>query len=205
MSSGVTAGLKDAASFKAELQEAMARREAAAAAPAELGAGAATVYRDKRGRKLDMLNEYMASQERADSRAAAQHELRYDWGTGAADKARAETKAGELRDAAERPFAVFADDAKLNEELKQRQRADDPMAAYMAGKAAPAQPEPAGGRRSKPLYSGPPPERNRFGIAPGYRWDGIDRSNGAEKRLAQASGATGELAEKHYRFSSADM
>jgi hypothetical protein len=151
------------------------------------------VYRDKRGRKLDMLDEYMASQERADSRAAAQHELRYEWGTGAADKARAKTMADELRDAAERPFSVFADDAKLNEELKQCQRVDDPMAAYMAGKAAPAQPEPAGGRRCKPLYSGPPPERQPLRHHAGLPVGRFFPLHGAEKRLAQASSATGEL------------
>lgn len=76
------------------------------------------------------------------------------------------------------PIDRSADDAKMNSQLKQVFRADDPMAAFLT-KSRPK------GRVEKPKYKGPAPPPNRFGIQPGHRWDGVDRSNGFESMMYQ--------------------
>ena len=57
----------------------------------------------------------------------------------------------------------------------------------------------------KPMYKGPPPKPNRYGIRPGYRWDGIDRGNGFEDRLLGSLHSKGRKKEEAYKWSSADM
>lgn len=71
------------------------------------------------------------------------------------------------------------DDTDRETLLKNVEREDDPMAAYMKKK----QSKVHGGQRKFPMYKGPQPPPNRYCIIPGYRWDGVDRSNGFEKKL----------------------
>ena len=57
----------------------------------------------------------------------------------------------------------------------------------------------------RPVYKGPQPKPNRYGLRPGYRWDGIDRGNGFEDRVLEMLHSKGRKREEAYRWSAADM
>ena len=88
---------------------------------------------------------------------------------GSVQKRRIEDRRRELAEMSEKPFARTIDDEAMNDRMRERVFWDDPMRRKAEEKAQ------KGGRR---VYRGPMPQPNRFGILPGFRWDGIDRSNG---------------------------
>lgn len=68
-------------------------------------------------------------------------------------------------------------DELLNEMWKKRTHWEDPFAHIEESK------ERKKKKKAKEYIGHWPP--NRFNIAPGYKWDGVDRSNGFEKRILQ--------------------
>ncbi|ODV94393.1 hypothetical protein PACTADRAFT_4335 [Pachysolen tannophilus NRRL Y-2460] len=76
---------------------------------------------------------------------------------------------------------VYKDDLELNLKQTSQLRTDDPLLMYDETKAKELQKGRYRSRTGRKLYKHPYPE-NRFNIAPGWRWDGIDRSNGFERK-----------------------
>ena len=167
----------------------------------EMGAEAETVYRDKRGRKLDMLEEMMRQQRIREGKEAKQEKEEYEWGTGTKQKADKKRLAEEFAEVAAAPFARYADDPKLEAHLKDKIRADDPMAEYIQNKRIHTDKQ----NHAKPKYKGPPGPGNRFGIRPGYRWDGVDRGSDFEQRLMKSLNEKSAIKADYAAWSAADM
>lgn len=103
-----------------------------------------------------------------------------EWGVGKVDKKELEELSEKIKKLEEeRGYAGrTVEDEELNEMWKSKQHWEDPLAHYFKKKESKKRKE----RKKEKEYKGywPP---NRFNIPPGYKWDGVDRSNGFEKRL----------------------
>ncbi|KAI2641218.1 Pre-mRNA-splicing factor of RES complex-domain-containing protein [Xylaria nigripes] len=185
MSDGTYAGLQSGAAVSAQL----ARRRAAERAEFERGKPhkeAETVYRDATGRRVDVSMKRAElrreAEEAARKREEAELALRGDVQI---EDARRRREA--LDDAKVMTVARHEDDAEMNAELKAKVRWGDTMAAFVkpmgdgggggAGKAKSV--------KGRPVYKAAWTP-NRYQIPPGYRWDGVDRSNGFEAERFKA-------------------
>eukprot|EP01040_Poterioochromonas_malhamensis_P014262 gene14262-15771_t len=149
-------------------------------------------------------------------------EAQREWGKGSVQKQEIEIAKEELIEMANQPFARTRDDKQLEDSLKSRIRSEDPFAQYFMEKEEKKRKYDVieGGdhksssssssskntqRKSKPLYKGPNAIPNRFGIRPGYRWDGVDRGNGYEQKVQLAISEKTAFNEEHYKWATADM
>ena len=99
-----------------------------------------------------------------------------------------------------KPMARFAADEDLDEHLRVQMHDGDPMAQYLSKKKVQKSGKPA-----RPVYRGPADNPNRFSILPGYRWDGVDRSNGFEKKYYEMQNKGVAIQEDAYKWSVSDM
>ena len=157
-----------------------------------MGAGEDTIYRDRKGRKLEMLSEMMKKPEEK----AAAASVTPTWGSGLAQQRAKEERSIRARQDASGPVARYEIDADTDAEKRAAIRFDDPMAQHLSNK---------GPQSNKPKYRGPPPPANRFNLPPGYRWDGVDRSNGYEKQLFQAQASARLQSQEAHEWAVADM
>ncbi|KAJ0113965.1 hypothetical protein J7T55_010209 [Diaporthe amygdali] len=204
MADGTHAGLQSAAAVTAQIER--RQQEERDQFEAERRAGLVkhgeeeTYYRDATGRRVDVsmkrAEARRAAQEAEDKERAAKEALKGDV---QAEEARRRRE--QLEDARTMTLARTADDEEMNRALKEERRWNDPMARFLgeadggggggggggsSGGARGGAAAKAGGSSSRrPVYKGPSPP-NRYGIRPGYRWDGVDRSNGFEAERFKA-------------------
>ena len=167
-----------------------------------------TVYRDASGRRIDI------SMRRAEARAAEeekrkQEKQKKDDAMGDVQREAREEKRKAVEEAKFLKVARYADDEDLNDEMREVGRWGDPMLGYMKehNKDDPqarlgsktSVTASAQQRRHKKQYQGAAPP-NRYGIRPGWRWDGVDRGNGFEKDWFQARGRKSRQENLEYQW-----
>ena len=184
LADGTHAGLQTAAAVTAQ-QEKRRKRERAELAQLEAERRAAgdeeheVVLRDATGRRVDLaMRRAEVRRAAVEAERAEEAKARLLKGEVQADQARRRREA--LSDAALMPLARRADDQEMNQEMKAQERWNDPMAQFVTQDEAGAGGKPRKGVKGRqPLYKGAAPP-NRYGIKPGYRWDGVDRGTGFE-------------------------
>ncbi|KAL1406824.1 Pre-mRNA-splicing factor cwc26 [Vanrija albida] len=186
-------GLRTAAQIAAEAAQEAA--EARSPSPEPEYDVTATVHRDQSGRVLDV-NELRDAARREEEEEKRKEAERKEWGKGLLQREEREARAREERKMAGRDVARRADDEDMNREMKEQERWDDPAAKFLTKKSK------KGPRY--PTYKGPFAP-NRFGIAPGFRWDGVDRSTGFEKKYFQAQNAAARRTLEANAYSMEDM
>ncbi|WFD27996.1 Pre-mRNA-splicing factor cwc26 [Malassezia nana] len=153
-----------------------------------------TVYRDAQGRRIDMAEEEARLKSEAEERARKDQE-RAQWNRGLVQRRAEAQQRAELAAVQDERVTKYADDARWNASLREQEHWDDPARAFLTKRAS--------RRVTRPRYEGPAPLPNRFGIQPGYRWDGVDRSNGFERKLLVSINNTQRIQSEHH--ASTDM
>lgn len=184
--------------------------------PSLTGQGAEPVYRDKKGQRISK-EEYLKSKQKVEEKPK---EKKLEWGKGLAQKREAEARLQELELEKEKPFARTRDDPELDKMLKERVRWGDPMAHLVKKKhSEPVLADLGDSEKMKdsgfiipqeiPNHSwikrGLDAAPNRYGIKPGRHWDGVDRSNGFEKKLFRRLNEKQATEREAYLWSVSDM
>ena len=194
MESGAHAGLQTADQVTAQLKrkEAAERLRYLQDGDEHSGKGKETIYRDASGRIINVQMKRAEARKKAEEEAAkAAAELEAQKGD--VQRAQKERRREQLQDAKFMTVARFADDVELNEELKERERWNDPAVGFLTKKT---EGKSVSGR---PLYKGPAAP-NRYGIRPGHRWDGVDRGTGFEKEYFAARNRRDNLKNLDYAW-----
>ncbi|WFC98495.1 Pre-mRNA-splicing factor cwc26 [Malassezia yamatoensis] len=155
-----------------------------------------TVYRDASGRRIN-LEEEQARIREEQARAKLKDAERATWNQGLVQRRERESKRQELHSMAKEGVVRHANDDRMNEAMRQKTHWDDPAKGFLSHRSK--------ARTRRPRYEGPPPPPNRFNIQPGYRWDGVDRGNGFERRLFLKINSNQRLRSEFQMWSAEDM
>ncbi|GKU03091.1 pre-mrna-splicing factor cwc26 [Fusarium langsethiae] len=183
MSDGTHAGLQSAATVSAQLKRRQKEEREEFEKHRKSAKEEETVYRDATGRRID-ISMKRAEARRAAAEADEKERLAKEALKGDVQLEEARKRREKLQDAKLMSFARTVDDKEMNQEMKEQDRWNDPMMQFMSEKKDSGKGQGKKSKR-KPVYTGAAPP-NRYGIKPGYRWDGVDRGNGFEAERFKA-------------------
>ncbi|CAK6448749.1 unnamed protein product [Pipistrellus nathusii] len=198
MYSGAKTGLV-LTDIQREQQELQERDQGAMALEAEFQY-AETVFRDKSGRKRNLKLERLEQRRKAEKNSE-RDELYAKWGKGLVQSQQQQQNVEDAIKEMQKPLARYIDDEDLDRMLREQEREGDPMANFIKKNKA----KENKNKKVRPRYSGPAPPPNRFNIWPGYRWDGVDRSNGFEQKRFARLASKKAVEELAYKWSVEDM
>ncbi|XP_023604282.1 BUD13 homolog [Myotis lucifugus] len=161
---------------------------------------AETVFRDKSGRKRNLKLERFEQRRRAE-KDSKRDELYAQWGKGLVQSRQQQQNVEDAIKEMQKPLARYIEDEDLDRMLREQVREGDPMANFIKKNKAKENKD----KKVRPRYSGPAPPPNRFNIWPGYRWDGVDRSNGFEQKRFARLASKKAVEELAYKWSVEDM
>ncbi|XP_054167442.1 BUD13 homolog [Oppia nitens] len=208
--SGKKAGLSDGKHLREELMNAKKKEQILFESISDemLGKNAKTVFRDSKSGKIRDLDEEARVQREKDSikdKIEAEKKAKYDkWSKGLVQKKEQQEKRESNLHEMSKPLARYEDDADLDKMLREQERDDDPM-LQMIRKNKEKVAIKEGTFKVRPAYKGPTAPLNRFNIQPGYRWDGVDRSNGFEKRHFDRIANRMATQDEAYKWATEDM
>ncbi|KAL4976912.1 Pre-mRNA-splicing factor of RES complex-domain-containing protein [Aspergillus desertorum] len=195
MESGARAGLQTAEQTAAMVAAQQKKRKAEEARYKGQKEGDAqeTIYRDASGRIINVAMKRAEARRMEEEKRIKEAEAKEAL-MGDVQRAERESRRAALEEAKVMPLARTADDEELNEELKGQTRWNDPAAQFLTRSTGSGK-----SKTGKPLYKGAF-QPNRYGIRPGHRWDGVDRSNGFEKEWFAARNKKGRLEALEYEW-----
>ncbi|XP_068624438.1 BUD13 homolog [Battus philenor] len=195
---GKMAGLQDAYQLRQE-NEAFRRREEEAFSKMTDDVSGRNAKAVSRKGKRETSEERQKQKEKAERQKELDEKYKR-WNKGIKQIEAQEAKIQEYMHEASKPLARHKDDRDLEDRLKQVEREGDPMLRYIREKKV----ERGEVGPEKPKYKGNFPP-NRFNIRPGYRWDGVDRSNGYEKKYFEHQSKRKAQEEEAYKWSTEDL
>lgn len=185
------------------------------------GRNAKTVYR-RGGKKYDPKEAAEADELAKQKKVYQPTEEQMEWGMGIVQKKQTDSERDDIINSLKSKFGRDQDDEELDSRLRSMQHWDDPMRNLLGQDSAADDPLLGMKKMSKQekkqrdrvwiqqqlnrrlRYRGSF-QPNRFGIYPGRRWDGVDRSNGYEKNLFLTKAKMAEEKQKNFASETQDI